>query len=111
MDKVHAPFDMEELREIIAYQKDGSYRPVLCPNSHVFDQHERYQFDSNEISAILFDLGWKLPKPRLLPTPEGLVCIYEACDYTKDWVWDWVIDGSWRSAERRTPIKRSASGS
>lgn len=106
MNKVYTPFSNEQILELIAYQLDGRYGPFVCPHSHVFDREERHQFKREEISAILFDVGWSIPRARLLPSPGGLVCMVEACGHTKDWVWEWVADGSWRSAERSAPIKR-----
>lgn len=106
-NKVYAPFDESQVFELIAYQLDGRFGPITCPRVHAFCEESGRQLTREEVSATLHELRWTIQRARMLPSKSGWACVYEDCDYTRDWAWEWVANGSWRAVERRVPLRRS----
>lgn len=70
-DKVYAPFDEEQVKSINSFQREGMMHPFTCGS---ISEH-----DGEDILIAFVD---------------GLYC--PMCDYTQDWVHDFMANGTWK---------------
>lgn len=77
VSKAQAPFTEAQVRSLNDYQVSGVMHPFTC-------------------GPCRDRLGIREGNDRLLvATPEGWIC--PTCDYTQDWCWAWMADGTWES--------------
>jgi len=69
MEKITAPWSVEQVASLNNYQNIGWMHPFTCPN-HADDAHNEH--------------------PYLRATPEGWQC--DACPYTQDWAWQFMAE-------------------
>lgn len=75
---VQAPFTAEQVESLNAYQDSGAFHPFTCNGGQqrVFDHvHE------HAVALVAQEDAWHCPE----------------CEYTQDWAWSWMADGSWNS--------------
>lgn len=83
-NRSYPPWTLEQVQSLGAYQAAGAMHPFTCP----------YRGDGGH--------GWShLPEQskgdlgELVPTLGGWYC--PDCDYTQEWAWEWMVDGTWKS--------------
>lgn len=82
---VDAPFSLEQVESLNAYQSSGVMHPFTCAGDRADAAHHAYQAkhggDRGQLMAI--EAGWICP----------------VCGSTQDWAWLWMSDWSWRPSD------------
>jgi hypothetical protein len=76
-----APFTVDEVASLNAYQQSGAFHPFTCGSGNRTDTRH---LDGEGLLVASTD-GWRCP----------------FCDYTQDWCHEWMADWSWRKAKDR----------
>lgn len=77
--KSYAPWTLEQVQSLSAYQQAGFMHPFTCPD----------RGDGDHRWDLYCDIGVLVPKLA------GWYC--NDCEYEQTWAWQWMADGSWRT--------------
>lgn len=99
MDKINAPWTLEQAAALNGYQLSGVMHPFTCPRSHItiYDESLGYW---REPEPDEDPHPWSFDHATLVAYPAGWACPMQSCDYTQFWAWEWMIDG-WQEPKRQ----------
>jgi hypothetical protein len=81
LDKISAPFTLEQVESLNKFQYNRRYHPFTCGNDRSDKAHKGY--------ATAHDFP---DNGLLVATQEGWVC--PVCRYTQSWAWEFMTDGT-----------------
>lgn len=82
-DVTRAPWTVEQVNALNAFQRDGQVHPFTCANRDRDDVYRGFH-EAAVVVYALNDVG------QLIATTAGWACY--ACDYTQDWAYTHMIE-------------------
>lgn len=100
-EKIQAPFTDDQVKSLNEYQRSRVFHPFTCPKEHLsWFAGAKAVAEQTVIEDELGDEALvhlvHATHIRLAATNEGWFCPGDLCDYTQDWAWAGMADGSWK---------------